>query len=278
MAEPDPALEPLFLHEAVMTEAVYREYRFGQVALFSTPAPDKQTCNEDSAMVVPVDEQRGILAIADGVGGQPAGHQASSTALATLAESIRSSVEGGLDEGGMREAILAGFDLANRAVIQLGTGAMTTLAVVEIAGRTLRTYHVGDTEVLLFGKRGKMKLQTISHSPVAYAVEAGLLNEKEAMVHEDRHLVSNVLGDESMRVEMSSTVELSAQDTLVAASDGLTDNLRAAEIVEKMRLGPLPKAVRVLVEECQKRMRSPAEGRPSKPDDLTLLAYRPPRT
>jgi serine/threonine protein phosphatase PrpC len=154
---------------------------------------------------------------------------------------------------------------------------MTTLAVAEIEGRTLRTYHVGDTEILLFGSQGKLKLQTLAHSPVAYAVEAGLLDARDALAHEDRHLVNNVLGAEGMRVEMSSRIEMAPRDTLLTASDGLMDNLHVGEIVERLRRGPLDEAVAGLVSDCRHRMETPAKNRPSKADDLTLIAFRPAR-
>ncbi len=48
--------------------------------------------------------------------------------------------------------------------------------------------------ILFTGHKGKIKLQTISRSPVGYAVHTGLLDETEAMHHEDRHLASNIIG------------------------------------------------------------------------------------
>ena len=71
------------------------------------------------------------------------------------------------------------------------------------------------------------------------------------------------------------TLELSARDTLLLASDGLFDNLYVDEIVERVRRGPLEAAGRRLAEECARRMSREREGRPSKPDDVTFLVYRP---
>ena len=130
-----------------------------------------------------------------------------------------------------REAILSGFDRANRAVLQRGGGGATTLAVVEVRAGRLRSYHVGDSGVLVFGGRGKVRLQTIFHSPVGYAVEAGVLDEEEAMNHVDRHLVSNVVGDRSMHVGVSYPRRLRPMDTVVLASDGLFDNAYTEEVV-----------------------------------------------
>jgi serine/threonine protein phosphatase PrpC len=184
------------------------------------------------------------------------------------------SPDGGQPES-LRGAILNGIEAANQSVRELGCGAATTLALVEIQGRSIRPYHVGDSVILLTGQRGKLKLQTIPHSPIGYAVEAGLMKEEEAIHHEERHVISNVIGAEQMRIEMSAPVEMALRDTLVLASDGLLDNLLPGEIVEIVRSGPLNVAVSDLVSEAHRRMTSQNGSAPSKPDDLTVIAYRP---
>ena len=42
--------------------------------------------------------------------------------------------------------------------------------------------------ILTTGQRGRLRMQTVSHSPVGFAIEYGLLDESEAMHHEERHL------------------------------------------------------------------------------------------
>jgi serine/threonine protein phosphatase PrpC len=174
-----------------------------------------------------------------------------------------------------RGAILDGIEAANRAIRELGTGAATTLALVEIQGRVIRPYHVGDSVILLTGQRGKIKLQTISHSPIGYAVEAGLMNEEEAIHHEARHVISNVIGSDEMRIEIGPAIEMADRDTMVLASDGLLDNLLPDEIVEFVRSGPLDEGVGAMIAEAEQRMAGQDEAGPSKPDDLTVIAYRP---
>jgi protein phosphatase len=242
-----------------------------QIAVYSARAPMKETDNEDCAGIIHINEEQLVLALADGVGGQPSGQQAAWLAIDALKQAIPSSLEG---NGTLREAVLSGFDRANQAVIALGGGAATTLAVTEIDGDIIRTYHVGDSAIMVFGGLGKLKLQTIAHSPVGYAVEAGVIDERDAMGHEDRYLVSNVIGDPGMHVGMSSPLRLRPRDTLLLASDGLYDNVYTDEIVTVLRRGDMQDSVNAIVEKCRKRMLTPVEGKPSKPDDLTLLAYR----
>ena len=243
----------------------------GRAGLFSTLAPDKTTPNEDAAALVGQDDDSGILVVADGMGGLPAGEQASCLAIRELLRSIESAEA---ESPSLRGVIMDGLENANRAIGELGIGAGATMAVAEIQGRTVRPYHVGDSMVMVVGQRGKIKLQTVSHSPVGYAVEAGLLDESEAMNHEDRHLVSNVLGTPDMRIEVGSTIKLARYDTLLLASDGLFDNLTVDEIVDRLRKGPLEKAIDRLATDCRRRMQAPQPGEPSKPDDLTFIAFR----
>ena len=173
-------------------------------------------------------------------------------------------------------AILDGIEGANDVVRRLGTGAATTLVLVEIRDRVIRPYHVGDSAILLVGQRGKLKFQTIAHSPIGYAVEAGLIDEKDAIHHDQRHMISNVIGSPEMRIEIGPAIPLAARDTLVLASDGLLDNLLPAEIVEIVRTGPLDKAVNQLVAVATGRMNAAGgSSDPSKPDDLTVIAFRP---
>jgi serine/threonine protein phosphatase PrpC len=101
-----------------------------------------------------------------------------------------------------------------------------------------------------------------------------LLDAAEAMHHAERHIVSNVVGSEDMRIEIGSALPLAVRDTIVLASDGLSDNLHGEEIIEFARKGPLEECVRRLADAARSRMQDPQEGHPSKPDDLTIVAFR----
>jgi len=163
---------------------------------------------------------------------------------------------------------------ASRQVRALGVGAATTLALVEIDGDRLRPYHVGDSEILLVGQRGRCKLETIAHSPVGYAVEAGVLDAEEALHHHERHLIANGVGAEDMRIEVGSPVTIARRDTLLLATDGLFDNLWRHEIIDVVRTKPLSVVADILAQTCALRMHSPQPGDPSKPDDLTFVLWR----
>lgn len=209
--------------------------------------------------------------VADGMGGTPAGREASSMAVNAIHSSLKYA---NFHHSSLRENILDGIEQANDNINSLGVGAGSTLAAIELNEHTLRPYHVGDSMILVIGQKGKIKLQTTSHSPVGYAVQAGMLDEDEAIHHQERHLVSNSLGSPEMHIEVGPALSLTRYDTVLLATDGLFDNLLISEIIERIRKGSLKTASISLIDECSKRMRHPDLDQPSKPDDMTFILYR----
>lgn len=243
----------------------------GQVMVFTHRSPVKETVNEDCAALIPYDSGNGVLVIADGLGGLPAGSTASNRAIRQLKKSIEKAAQ---EQTPLREAILDGIERANQDILAQGSGAATTIAVVEIQHDRIRPYHVGDSMILLCGQRGKQKLQSVAHSPVGYAVESGLLDVDEAVHHEERHLVSNVVGATDMRIEIGAAIRIAKRDTLILASDGLFDNLYLDEIVEVIRKGDLQATAQQLMDLARERMNKVQTELPSHPDDLTFILYR----
>lgn len=224
----------------------------GSVVRFSEAAPGKVSPNEDSVAVIEVGDDGLVLVVADGVGGLPAGEAASRTAVEALAASVSE-----LDGRSLERAIRDGIESANTTILQWGTGAATTIAVVEIEGDVARPYHVGDSTILVTGQRGRRKLLTVPHS---------LDGEPE--------VVTNVVGDVDMRIETGPPVALSRHDTVVVASDGLFDNLSVDEVAELVQSGPLDVAGEALASAARARMLGEDPDHPSHPDDLSFLLYR----
>lgn len=261
--------EPALLLQRDLDEPLVCDVGPGMAVAFTHRAPDSPQPNEDAIALLTCADGSAVLAVADGAGGQAGGAEASNTALRRLATRLAAA-----DDGAARERILDGIEQANAAIAALGIGAATTIAVAEIHGRDVRPYHVGDSQFLITGQRGRLKLLTISHSPVGYAVEAGLLDEADALHHAERHLVSNLMGSSDMRIEIGAALALAPHDTLLLGSDGVFDNLHAAEICEIVRKGPLEDCASNLARACRARMQQAQADHPSKPDDLGFVLYR----
>jgi len=266
-----PAQQSVYLNQDMDSYGELFELQAAKALVYVNRLPGKTTENEDSAGIFRINKSDYALAVADGMGGMPCGAQASRLAIEQLRDAL-SDVSPG--EFGYREAMLNGIDAANNAIAALAVGAGSTFAAVEIFNNVIRPYHVGDSMILVVGQRGKVKLQTISHSPVGYAVESGLLDEQEALHHDDRHVISNYLGHPEMRIEIGPPISLSRYDTVLIASDGLFDNLQLPEIINIIRKGKLNKISKELITLCKRRMNNEDREHPSKPDDVSFILFR----
>jgi serine/threonine protein phosphatase PrpC len=245
----------------------------GTMVAFTCRAPDKESDNEDSVAAIPYGPDAVVLVVADGAGGLPAGRRASQTAVRSLEASLNVAMS---ETMLLRTAILNGIDAANAAVLELGNGSATTLTVVTIEGQIARSYQIGDSEAIVIGQRGRIRAQTMAHSPTGFAVEAGMLDQRAALHHEERHLVSNFIGTADMRIDMGAGIKLNPRDTVLLASDWLTDNVHAHEITELVRKGPMTDAVNSMVALARRRMTVETIHQPSKPDDLSVILFRKP--
>jgi len=245
----------------------------GSMVAFTCRAPDKESDNEDSVAAIPYGPDAVVLVVADGAGGLPAGRRASQTAVRSLEASLNVAMS---ETMLLRTAILNGIDAANAAVLELGNGSATTLTVVTIEGQIARSYQIGDSEAIVIGQRGRIRAQTMAHSPTGFAVEAGMLDQRAALHHEERHLVSNFIGTADMRIDMGAGIKLNPRDTVLLASDGLTDNVHVHEITELVRKGPMTDAVNSMIALARRRMTVETIHQPSKPDDLSVILFRKP--
>jgi serine/threonine protein phosphatase PrpC len=271
--EATPLESPLVLNGATEPDRVDVSVAGGSAVALTQRDPEKQTENEDTVAIIPYGPGAAVLVVADGAGGLPAGRRASLTAVTTLAASLQAAMDKTML---LRTAILNGIEAANEAVMALGNGSATTMTVVTIEGLIARSYQIGDSEALVVGQRGLVKLQTTAHSPTGFAVEAGFLDHRDALHHAERHLVSNFIGTTDMRIDVGAGVELRPRDTVLVASDGLTDNVHLDEIIEHVRKGGLLASATAVAGLARRRMRGGSEGQPSKPDDLSLILFRKP--
>jgi serine/threonine protein phosphatase PrpC len=248
------------------------DHPLGSLAIAVVACEGKNGRGEDSAALVPMANDCLILMVADGVGGGATPRKASNNTVATLRNNLQSVED---EDWRVRTAILDGIELANHELLDMGTGTASTLIVADIRDQQVRTFHVGDSAAWLVGQRGVIKLQTTPHSPVGFGVEAGLIDEDEALDHEDLHVIMNVIGSNEMSMEIGSKTPMAAFDTLLIASDGLFDNVLPDEIVEIIRTGPVADGITELCRLAQQRMYEEEPDKPSKPDDFSAILFRP---
>jgi len=183
-----------------------------------------------------VDAEHGIFLVVDGIGGCAAGDVAAEIAVDSIRQSL-AAFDGPADAC-VRAAILRAnnriFEEAAQHDEFAGMACVLTLAVVK-DGR-LTVGHVGDSRLYLIWN-GAIRKITSDHSPVGEDEDAGELSEKEAMVHPRRNVVSRDVGSKPRVEDDRRFVEIRQcrfrrDAALLLCSDGLTDQLTAAQVLE----------------------------------------------
>lgn len=169
--------------------------------------------NEDSVLT-----QERLFAVADGIGGLPAGAQASERALHALGATFAA------------DSTLSGLVLAvasaNRAVTEGGT-TLTAVAVTDDAGTVFA--HVGDSRLYRW-RRGRLSQLTDDHTVVADLVATGDISPGEAADHEQRFVLTRAVGvGPDLKVDYG-TVSARSGDQLLLCTDGLHRSVSDAEI------------------------------------------------
>jgi protein phosphatase len=136
-----------------------------------THAGLQRRSNDDCFAAVP---ELGLLLVADGVGGRPAGDVAAKLAVHTVRDAVANPETTWPDEGAadpeevcrrLRDAIA----LANRRVREQGeqhahlTGMATTLVAAMVAAGRLWIAHAGDSRAYLL-RAGELRRLTADHS------------------------------------------------------------------------------------------------------------------
>lgn len=210
-------------------------YNSNNILYFTKKSPFKNSCNEDALAVFHLDGGV-VMAVADGAGGHPKGEEAAALVLKNIKKCLKSDT---ISKDNIRRYIVDAIEITHKELMNNGIGARTTVTICEVFDNRARCYQVGDSGVVICGQKGKLKYRATQHSPVGYGIEAGLIDDKEALQHPDLHFISNLVGESGMKIEIGPEVELNPNDSIFLASDGIFDNFPPDEIIELVRKGDL---------------------------------------
>ncbi len=196
--------------------------------------------NEDAVFANPV---RGLVILADGMGGYNAGEVASGMATSFLASALetsffdmpptgaRASGEESLASCCLQDSIAR----ANTAIYNAASsepqfsGMGTTLVTAVFHDNTVTVAHIGDSR--LYRLRGEeFGVVTRDHSLLQEQIDSGMITAEEARYSQNKNLVTRALG-----VEPSVEPEINEHDVLpgdiyLFCSDGLNDMIPDEEI------------------------------------------------
>ena len=176
-----------------------------------------------------------LLVVADGMGGQGHGQEASQIAVQSLTEYVSGSLcaHQRLPEDFL-PLLRAGVQYANRVVYErnqqqetvMGT-TMTTVLVIEAIAYVA---HVGDSRLYLYREPAGLVQVTRDHSAVAVLVAEGIIAPDDIYTHPMRNRIYRSLGEEATVEVHASVVPLEALDSLLLCSDGLWEMVRDPQI------------------------------------------------
>ena len=184
---------------------------------------------EDSVGLFLFEDGSVVCAVADGIGGHRSGEKASRFAIEALHKHLQDQ------SFSIMKRMTLSFEDANKQVLDLGSGAGSTLVVGSIHDSHSRFYHAGDSIGVLLGGRGKIKYETTAHCPQGLGIEAGLLNPGEAVPEDLRYVVTNYIGRPDLRIEVATQQKLHKMDRIFLFSDGLSDNFHLNEMPVSQR-------------------------------------------
>lgn len=208
-----------------------------------------RTHNEDA---VRVDAARGLVLVADGMGGHAAGEVASRLAVDTTHEALAGAADRGV-RGEALEAELtaavaaAGTAITRRAEAEPGCRGMgtTLLACVLDPAGLFRLAHIGDSRGYLL-RDGALQQLTRDHTWVQREVDAGRLSAARARRHPLSNVITRALGADSHEPPDLLRGELRPGDLLLLATDGLTGMVDDDDLATLLRDVPseaLPQAL-----------------------------------
>lgn len=234
--------------------------------------------NEDTIfhLVVqdPQGEPLGLFIVADGVGGQLGGDQASRLAVAAIRDSLRDLLapadefqtkpldnqhtpffkSPGVDApqrsapgGSLRERVLNAVQTGNLSVFGLAKhkpeeagNAGTTVTMALVHGKQAVIANVGDSRTYLL-RGNRIRQITQDHSLISGLVRSGSVKPEEAFSHPVRNVILRSLGrDQKVEVDVFEE-RLQPGDTLLLCSDGLWEMVHDSNaIADMVRRAPTP--------------------------------------
>ena len=214
-----------------MTE---NNFQIDSAAVSDKGLSEKRPENEDSYLEL---TERGLFAVADGVGGAQAGDVASQMAMEVLAEAFVNLRENGDAEEMMKIAI----ERANEAIYQMShdlpqlSTMATTIVALHLDGNIATIGHVGDSRIYRLSENGNLYRETQDHSMVEEEVRAGRMTVAQAATHPSRNVISRALGaDSAVEVDMK-TIMFEPHTTFLLCSDGITRHIDDFQLRELLQ-------------------------------------------
>lgn len=245
--------------EGQQERGLYGQHRLGAVSGTALHPgllrPNNQDCLFAVSLIVSTQnglEGRGFYVVADGMGGQQGGKEASRRAVLAAVEMLFAGIAmwEGIGDEQARSLLWESVQHANRVLFQLNTGKHkeermgTTLTLALLLGTRVFVANVGDSRTYLYTwRKGSIRQITLDHSHIARLVARGEITREDMYTHPDRNLIYRCVGDQ-LNVEVDTFQEcVEPGDKLLLCSDGLWEMVRDPDIERMMSQSAHPETI-----------------------------------
>ena len=221
----------------------------------------RRKVNEDSLLVR---TERGLWAVADGMGGHDAGDVASSKVTESLLDLPQAD---GLDD--LVGSAVAALKKVNEELIELAgadgkRSIGSTVVGLAIADGQFRCFWAGDSRAYRIRDQQIVQL-TRDHSLVQDLVDAGMLQPDEAEGHPNANIITRAVGvANDLKIDTVSG-DVRTGDRFLLASDGVTRLVSDQELVAELTSNATAIAAKKLIDTVLSR---------GAPDNASLIITR----
>jgi protein phosphatase len=214
--------------------------------------------NQDRYFMLPVGSLPNcFLGVADGIGGGPAGLEASSLVVESLQKFVGEEsgmlIRPGRLDGEIVETLTRGLRRCHVEMQQLvekhpdWSGMGTTITAALVLWPKMYLVHAGDARAYILN-RGALRRITRDHTYAQALLDAGVLNDSTLKTSAMRFVLSNFISgdlpEKDPEVHPDVTVAiLEPGDTILLCTDGLTDVLPDDELGTLLKQDGPPEAV-----------------------------------
>jgi serine/threonine protein phosphatase PrpC len=224
----------------------------------------KRDHNEDLLLAIAVEDGY-LLAVADGVGGQPAGEVAANIAIKTLKKVFIQEYRTGMDGTEVSAILKIAYQEAHNAITHCAVGKRegmsTTLISAFVAYHGVLIANSGDCRAYILGD--EIRFKTRDHSYVQKLVERNLIDDKAAKNHPMQNIITHCLGGR-FAVDLYDIV-LWEGEVLLICSDGVSDYVNESTLLEAVQKRSSEHIARFIMDKAME----------TSTDNATVIVYAP---
>ncbi|MBE7030386.1 MAG: Stp1/IreP family PP2C-type Ser/Thr phosphatase [Ruminococcaceae bacterium] len=191
--------------------------------------------NEDCYEVWQPSADTACVIVADGMGGHKGGQLASRSAISHVRKCLEKqgvfSMDGDLVPKALETCIISANEkvfLKSLEETEL-VGMGTTMVLCVIREGRLYAANVGDSRLYLV-RNGIAEQITKDHSVVQELLDAGSITYDQMKQHPQKHVITRAIGSERSIAADTFSRRLTAGDTIIVCSDGLTNLVSDQEL------------------------------------------------